>query len=101
MIMKVIKNRPGGSRVSGVGEAKAHFSRLLRDVARGHEWVITERGQPVARLSPIEHRSLEDRLRLLEQAGVIERSVQHRPLPPPLPLESGLAHLFLDEDRRQ
>lgn len=38
------------SRSVGVHEAKTHFSRLLAEVARGEEIVITKRGEEVARL---------------------------------------------------
>lgn len=34
----------------GVGEAKTHLSRLLRDVEGGEEVVIERDGRPVARL---------------------------------------------------
>lgn len=40
--------------VVGVGEAKTHLSRLLRQVAAGEEVVIERDGTPVARLIPIE-----------------------------------------------
>jgi prevent-host-death family protein len=36
----------------GVHEAKTHLSRLLQEVANGHEVVITRRGEEVARLVP-------------------------------------------------
>jgi prevent-host-death family protein len=36
----------------GVHEAKTHLSRLLLEVAKGHEVVITRRGEEVARLVP-------------------------------------------------
>jgi prevent-host-death family protein len=36
-----------------IHEAKTHFSKLLRRVARGEEVVIARAGRPVARLSPI------------------------------------------------
>jgi len=38
----------------GVHEAKTHLSRLLEDVRAGAEVVITSRGEPVARLVPVE-----------------------------------------------
>jgi prevent-host-death family protein len=38
-----------------VHEAKTHLSRLLDDVGRGVEIVITRRGQEVARLVPPRH----------------------------------------------
>ncbi len=97
--MKVIKG--ARERTTGIGEAKAHFSQLVRDAARGHEWVITERGRPIARLVSIAQKreSLEGRLLRLEKAGVIDPVGEVRVLPPPLPLEAGLAQRFLDEDR--
>ena len=69
-------------KMTGIREAKARLSRLLRDVQRGHEWVITER------------------IRRLEDSGLIEPvRPQTRKLPPPLPLEEGLAQAWLQEDR--
>lgn len=38
------------TRSVGVHEAKTHLSRLLDDVARGDEVIITRRGREVARL---------------------------------------------------
>ena len=40
----------------GVHEAKTHLSRLLDEVASGHEIEITNRGRAVARLVPAERR---------------------------------------------
>jgi len=37
-----------------LAEAKAHLSRLLDEVEAGEEIVITRRGRPVARISPVE-----------------------------------------------
>ena len=90
------------TRRTGVREAKARLSQLLRDVRRGQEWVITERGSPVARLAPVSGRSLSlaERIRRLEDSGLVEplgREV--RDLPPPLPLKEGLAQKWLQEDR--
>lgn len=90
------------TRSAGVREAKARLSQLLRDVQLGREWVITERGKPVARLVPATTRraSIAERLQRLEEIGVIDRRTRPRlPLPPPLPLAEGLAQQMLDEDR--
>lgn len=38
----------------GAFEAKTHFSRLLDEVEKGEEIVITRRGKEVARLAPME-----------------------------------------------
>ena len=90
------------TRRAGVREAKARLSQLLRDVQRGQEWVITERGSPVARLSPISGRllPLAERIRRLEDSGLVE-PLHHAVgnLPPPLPLKQGLAQKWLQEDR--
>ena len=86
----------------GVRDAKARLSELLRDAQLGREWIVTERGRPIARIVPIESGSetLERRLRRLEQNGVLERALPDRlPLPPPLRLETGLARRLLDDDR--
>ena len=83
-------------------EAKARLSKLLRDVQRGQEWVITERGNPVARLSPVSGRRLPlaERIHRFEESGLVE-PLHHavRNLPPPLPLKEGLAQKWLREDR--
>lgn len=89
------------TRRAGVREAKENLSRLLRDVREGREWVITDRGRPVARLVPIEERELPigERLRRLEEAGVIEPAGEAQPLPEPLPVPGDLAQRWLREDR--
>ncbi len=89
------------TREIGVREAKARLSELLRDVKLGREWVVTERGRPVARLVPASasRGTIGERLKRLQDAGVIERAGSPRPLPPPLPLANELARHFLDEDR--
>jgi len=91
-----------GSRIAGVRQAKAQFSALVHDARNGREWVISERGVPVARLVPIERDALsvEERLRRMEAAGDLEPHRRDaRPLPPPLPLEDGLAQRLLQRDR--
>ena len=90
------------TRRAGIREAKARLSELLRDVQAGREWIITERGKPVARLVPASapRGPLEDRLKRLEEAGVVERRpVSQFSLPPPMPLANALARRILDEDR--
>lgn len=89
-------------RKASVREAKARLSRLLQDVVRGREWIITARGRPVARLAPVPPGvlPLEERIRRLEASGLIEPlHGQVQELPPPLPLKEGLAQAWLQEDR--
>lgn len=89
-------------RVVGVRDAKARLSQILKDVQRGGEWTITDHGRPVARLTPptLGSLPLEERVRRLEDRGWLE-PLDHdpQPLPPPLPLERGLAMQWLREDR--
>ncbi len=89
-------------RRAGVREAKAHLGRLVRDAQRGQEWIITARGRPVAKLVAARGKSLAlpERIRRLEESGLIEPVKQQaRVLPPPLPLKGGLAQRWLQEDR--
>ena len=37
----------------GIREAKAQLSRLVSEAERGTEWIITDRGRPVAKLAPL------------------------------------------------
>lgn len=53
-------------------EANQHFSKLLAEVADGQEVVITRRGKPVARLSPVG--TAKDRKR---REAAIKRMIAH------------------------
>ncbi|MDR7555993.1 MAG: type II toxin-antitoxin system prevent-host-death family antitoxin [Armatimonadota bacterium] len=90
-----------GARTVGIREAKARLSRLVDEVSRGREWIITARGKPVARLAPVTPASLSlaQRIKQLEDAGVLEPARPAEPLPPPLPLRRGLALRWLQEAR--
>jgi prevent-host-death family protein len=44
---------PNGPKTVNVHEAKTHFSKLLKRVAKGEEVVIAKAGKPVARLVPM------------------------------------------------
>lgn len=87
---------------TGVREAKARLSKLIRDVQRGKEWLITDRDRPVARLvsAAAKDLSLRERIRRLEDSGLLE-PMRHRVrrLPPPLPIENEQAQKWLQEDR--
>ena len=68
----------------GVRELRQRASELLRLVEQGETVEITDRGRPVALLSPIPTGSTLDRLRA---AGEVEpASVDLSDLPPPLEL---------------
>jgi len=67
-------------KIVNVHEAKTHLSRLLAQVARGHEVVIARAGKPVARLVPIRG---HDRPRPLglDNGGVVIADDFDAPLP--------------------
>jgi prevent-host-death family protein len=71
----------------GVRELRQRASELLRRVQTGETIEITDRGRPVALLSPVpEAGTLEQ----LEAAGDLVRGRGHiGDLPPPLPLRPG------------
>ena len=89
-------------RTVGVRVAKARLSELLRDAQLGHEWTITERGKPIARIVPVaaQPMTFEERVQRLVARGVIDAApsitAPHRP---PLRLPIGIARRMLDDDR--
>ena len=87
----------------GIREAKANLSKLLRMVERGKEVVVTDRGRPVGKLVPISKGALPlaARIKEMEDAGILEPVTGKSPrrLPPPIPVEKGMARRLLDEDR--
>jgi prevent-host-death family protein len=88
----------------GLREAKANLSRLVNEVKKGTEIILTERGKPVARLAPVadESLSLEARLTKLEYAGWLEPlNRAARKMPVPLPLSIVKAQELLQEDRNR
>ena len=88
-------------RQIGIRDAKARLSQMLHDVQEGAEWTITDRGKPVARIVPVDQSALTlpQRIRLLEERGVLVPRSQKYVLTPPLPLPDGLAQRWLQEDR--
>lgn len=44
--------------VVSVAEANRNFSRILRRVRDGHNYVVTSHGRPVARLIPVDQRAV-------------------------------------------
>ncbi len=71
----------------GLREANQHFSRLMKTVRGGAEVILTERGRPVARLTPIsesddaEGDSVGREVRRLEGQGVLRAATKNGRLP--------------------
>jgi prevent-host-death family protein len=87
----------------GVREAKIQLSKLLEDVQKGREIIITNHGHPVGKIVPVteESLSLAERISRLERQGLIESRMakDEHPLPAPLPLPDDLAQKYLQGDR--
>jgi prevent-host-death family protein len=72
----------------GLRDANHNFSRLMRAVRRGTEVVLTERGRPIARLTPIKAlagpaaETTADLLLRLTDQGLVRRAAKAGPLPP-------------------
>lgn len=89
-------------RSVGIREAKINLSKLLKEVRKGAEIFITDRGTRIAKIVAVndEELPLADRVRNLETSGLLDpRPGNVRQLPPPLPLEPGIAQQYLQEDR--
>jgi prevent-host-death family protein len=72
----------------GVRELRQTASELLRRVAQGETFEITDRGRPVAVLSPVPEGSPLERLRA---TGLTEPATEDvDDLPEPLPLAAGV-----------
>jgi prevent-host-death family protein len=88
----------------GVREAKGNLSRLLKRVREGVQVVITDRGEPVGRIVPVEREelSLEDRLKDLEKRGILRARAKgnHAKVPRPVQMPKKVdVQAMLQEDR--
>ncbi len=86
----------------GIREAKIHLSKYLRMVKQGREIIVTERGQPIGKIVPIEKDDipLKDRIKKLEDSGILEAEKKTAKMKPPIPIKGGkTAQAYLLEDR--
>jgi prevent-host-death family protein len=93
------------SKSLGIRDAKINLSKVMKKVKEGQEVIITERGKPIGRIIPFSPKnfSLEERIRILEDQGLIDPVPKNseRRLPPPLPAPEGLAQKYLQEGRNR
>jgi prevent-host-death family protein len=85
----------------GIREAKAQLSRLVSEAERGTEWIITDRGRPVAKLAPLRDvkSPVDQRVAKLESWGWIEPGrVRTARIPPPARIQAD-AQRALQDDR--
>ena len=66
----------------GLREANQKFAQLVKAARNGREVIITDRGTPVARLVPMAVATTEDRIKQMEDAGILIPARKKGPLPP-------------------
>lgn len=67
-------------KTASVSKLKASLSEYLRQVKGGEEVLVTERGRPVAKLTPTDSsEALPEHLRELEKQGLIKRGARKLP----------------------
>ena len=87
----------------GIRDAKMHLSKYIKMVQKGTEVIITDRGRPVGKIVPVQNEdlTLEDRIKALEDQGLIAKQSSKRmqKIPSPIPVPDNTAQRFLQEDR--
>jgi len=85
----------------GVRELRQNLSVYLRRIAEGETLEVTDRGRPVALLSPLPGALSGAVARLAEQGRLVRRAIAgSASLPPPLPASSGVSLSELLDDAR-
>ncbi len=71
----------------GLREANLYFSKYMKMVKEGKEVIVTDRGAPLAVIKPLskETGSPEDKIKLLEDQGILRRAAKgklhvHKPI---------------------
>ena len=88
----------------GVRELKTRLGTYLQRVRQGRTLVVTDRGEPIAELRPLERPTDDDAvLALLEAAGAVTRPTRHTRAPfQPITSHGGsaAAAVVMDRDDR-
>ncbi len=85
----------------GIRDAKANLSKLLKEVQKGAEIILTDRGRPVGKLVPVklENLTLYQRIHALEKNGVLEPAKESNRVVSPISVREGIGQKILQEDR--
>ncbi|MDI6755439.1 MAG: type II toxin-antitoxin system prevent-host-death family antitoxin [Thermodesulfobacteriota bacterium] len=88
----------------GLREANIHFAKYVKKVKEGTEVMLTDRGKPIAIISPISRRDdpIEERLDQLERKGILKRaSAGKLKLHNPVTLRGRDLSLMISESREE
>ncbi len=87
----------------GLREANMHFSKYVDMVRKGQEVVVTERGAPIAVIKPLPRATdPEQRIRMLEDQGVLKRALREKfPAGPALAVKGVAISEAVSEDREE
>jgi prevent-host-death family protein len=67
---------------AGLKEANQHFSKMMKAVREGEEVLLTESGEPLARIVPLRVRGKIDvAIGRLEASGFLRAAVKSEPMP--------------------
>ena len=86
----------------GLREANQHFSKAIRAVRAGKEVILTERGQPIAVIKPIQDEHASDAaLKRMADEGLITLPTRKGPLPrfEPVPISGRPLSQTIIDDR--
>jgi prevent-host-death family protein len=87
--------------VIGVRELKAQLSQLLKRVESGSRITITDRGRPIAVLSPVQPQANVDwAWRMVKEGKATWSGGKPRGLNPPVPARGKPSSQMIIEDRR-
>jgi len=81
----------------GIRDLKNNLSRHLKSVQEGEAITVTDHGKPIARIEPIRHQSVLDRL-IAEGRVTPAKNPNIGPLPDPVKTKGSVMD-FLDEQR--
>lgn len=76
----------------GTADLKNNLSRYLRKVKSGERYIVTDHGEPVAELTPIQPKktnSLEALIHDWVDRGIAEYDFNHKPFEPHNPIDIG------------
>jgi len=88
----------------GLREANQRFSKAMKAVREGEEVILTERGKPIAVITPVRKSgNVASIMRKLEQSGLLRPAAKQRPLPPwkPRPIVGKPLSRTIQEDRER